>query len=76
MRPSTGLSGTQFSTIYSAGRNYIEGPGKCNSTEVKYGASFFGCYTALDTSIVMHKYLEKSKHSEALKQHSYMKSST
>jgi hypothetical protein len=33
---STGLSGTQFSTLNSAGINDPEGPEKYNNTEVKY----------------------------------------
>jgi hypothetical protein len=32
--PSTGLSGTQFSTLNSAGINDREGPEKYNNTEV------------------------------------------
>jgi hypothetical protein len=32
------LSGTQFSTLSSAGINDPEGPEKYNNTEVKYGA--------------------------------------
>jgi hypothetical protein len=38
--PSTGLSGTQLSTLNSAGINDPEGPEKYNNTEVKYGAKF------------------------------------
>jgi hypothetical protein len=38
--PSTGLSGTQFSTINSAGINDPEGPEKYYNTEVKYGGNF------------------------------------
>jgi hypothetical protein len=37
--PSTGLSGTQFSTLYSAGINDPEGPEKYNNTKVKSGAT-------------------------------------
>jgi hypothetical protein len=33
--PSTGLSGTQFSTLNSAGINDPEGPDKYNNTEEK-----------------------------------------
>jgi hypothetical protein len=47
--PSTGLSGTQFSTLNSAGINDPEGPEKHNNTEVKCGATFYSCHTALDT---------------------------
>jgi hypothetical protein len=47
--PSTGLSGTQFSTLKSAELNDPEGPEKYNNTEVKYGATFYGCHTALDS---------------------------
>jgi hypothetical protein len=39
--PSTGLSGTQFSTLNSTGMNDPEGPEKYNNTEVKYGAIFY-----------------------------------
>jgi hypothetical protein len=34
--PSTGLSGTQFSTLNIAGINDPEGPQKYNKTKVKY----------------------------------------
>jgi hypothetical protein len=40
--PSTGVSGAQFSKI-----NDPEEPE--NNTEVKYGATFYSCHTALDT---------------------------
>jgi hypothetical protein len=43
--PSTCFSGTQLSTLKSAGLNDPEGPEKHNNTEVKYGQLF----TALDT---------------------------
>jgi hypothetical protein len=43
------LSGTQFSTLNSAGINDPEGPAKYNNTEVKYGATFNSCHTSLDT---------------------------
>jgi hypothetical protein len=43
------LSGTQFSTLYSAGINDPEGPEKYHNTEVKYGATFYSCHTALNT---------------------------
>jgi hypothetical protein len=36
MPPSTGLSGTQFSTLNSAGINDPEGPEQYYNTEVKY----------------------------------------
>jgi hypothetical protein len=45
--PFTGLSGT--AVLYSAGINNLEGPEKYNNTEVKFGATFYSCYTALDT---------------------------
>jgi hypothetical protein len=35
--------------LYSAGINDSEGPEKYNNTEVKYGATFYSCLTALDT---------------------------
>jgi hypothetical protein len=47
--PITGFSGTQFSTLNSAGINDPEGPVKYINTEVKYGATFYSCHTALDT---------------------------
>jgi hypothetical protein len=47
--PSTGLSGSQFSTLNSAGINDPEGPEKYNNTEVKYWETFYSCHTALDT---------------------------
>jgi hypothetical protein len=46
--PSTGLSGTQFKTLNSAGINVPEGQEKYNNIEVKYGATFYTCHTALD----------------------------
>jgi hypothetical protein len=45
----TGLSGSQFSTLNSAGINDSKGPEKYNNTEVKYGATFYSCNTSLDT---------------------------
>jgi hypothetical protein len=36
-------------TLNSAGINNPEGPEKYNNTEVKYGATFYSCHTALDT---------------------------
>jgi hypothetical protein len=57
--PSTGLSVTQFSTLNSAGINDDEGPEKYNNTEVKYGATFYSCHTALITpAVVKYKHLE------------------
>jgi hypothetical protein len=49
MPPSTGLSGTQFSTLNSAGINDPEGTEKYSTTEDTYGATFYSCHTALDT---------------------------
>jgi hypothetical protein len=46
--PSTGLSGTQFSKLNSAGINDPEGPAKYNNTEVMFGATFYSCRTALN----------------------------
>jgi hypothetical protein len=40
---------TPFSTLNSAGINDPKGPEKHNNTEVKYGATFYTCHTALDT---------------------------
>jgi hypothetical protein len=45
--PSTGLSGTQFSTLKGAGINDFEGSEKYNNSEVKYGATFNSCHTEL-----------------------------
>jgi hypothetical protein len=39
MPPSTGSSGTQSSTLNSAGINDLEWPEKNSNTEVKYGAT-------------------------------------
>jgi hypothetical protein len=36
---NTGLSGTQYATLKSAGLNYPEGLDKYNNTEVKYKAT-------------------------------------
>jgi hypothetical protein len=47
--PSTGLGVTHFSTLNSAGINNPEGPEQYNNTEMKYGATFYSCHTALDT---------------------------
>jgi hypothetical protein len=46
--PSTGLSGTQFSTLNIAGINVPEVPEKYNNTEVKYGGTFYSCHLVLD----------------------------
>jgi hypothetical protein len=43
------LSGTQFSRFRSAGFNDPEGSEKYNNTEVRYGETFYGCHTTLDT---------------------------
>jgi hypothetical protein len=40
MPPSTGLKGSVFSTLNSAGINAPEGLEKYKNTEVKYGATF------------------------------------
>jgi hypothetical protein len=47
--PSTGLSGSQFSTQKSAGINDPKGPEKYYNTEMKYEATFYSCHTALYT---------------------------
>jgi hypothetical protein len=44
---STGLSGTQFSTLKRALLKDPEGPEKI--TTLKYGATFYCCHTALGT---------------------------
>jgi hypothetical protein len=49
MPPSTDLSDTQFSTLNIADINDPERSEKENNTEVKYGATFYSCHTALDT---------------------------
>jgi hypothetical protein len=56
---STGLSGTQFSALKSAGFNNPGGPEKYNkNTKVKYGATFYSCHTALELAVVKCKNLE------------------
>jgi hypothetical protein len=57
MPPSTGLSGTQFSTL-SADINDPEGPEKYNNTEVKYGATFTAATQHLTPAVVKNKNLE------------------
>jgi hypothetical protein len=52
------LSGTQFSTLNSAGINDPEGTEKYNNTEVKYGATFYSCHMALDPAVVKYKNLD------------------
>jgi hypothetical protein len=47
--PYQDLSGTQFSTLNSSGINDPEEQEKYNNSEVKYGATFYTCHTALDT---------------------------
>jgi hypothetical protein len=49
MPPSTSLSGAQFSTFKNAGIYDLERPEKYNNNEVKFGATFYSCHTALDT---------------------------
>jgi hypothetical protein len=51
--PSTGLSGTQFSTLNSAGSNDPEWQEKYNNTEVKNGAT-----QNLTPAVVKYKNLE------------------
>jgi hypothetical protein len=64
------LSGTQFSTLNSAGTNDPVGPEKYNNTEVKYGASTGQNLTAathhLTPSVVTYKVWKQSDPSEAL----------
>jgi hypothetical protein len=50
------LSGPQFSTFNSAGINDSEGSEKYNNTELKYGATFYSCHSAL--AVVKYKNLE------------------
>jgi hypothetical protein len=56
--PGTGLSGTQFSTLNSAGINDPEGPEKYINTEVKYGATFTSVTRHLTPAVVKYKNLE------------------
>jgi hypothetical protein len=57
--PSTGLSGTQFSTLKSAGINDPKGPEKYNNTEVKFGATLSSAVTRhLTPAVVKYKNLE------------------
>jgi hypothetical protein len=51
------LSGTQFSTLNSAGINDPKGPEKYNNTEVKYVATFYFFATQHLTSAVVYKNL-------------------
>jgi hypothetical protein len=44
LRPSTGMNGTQFSTLKIAGIYDPEGSEKLNNTEVNYGATFYSCH--------------------------------
>jgi hypothetical protein len=57
--PSTGLSGTQFSKLKSAGLNDPDGPEKYNNTEVKYEATFTAATQHLTPAVVRYKYLVK-----------------
>jgi hypothetical protein len=52
---SNGLSGTRSSTLKSAGINDPEGSENYNNTELKYGATFYGCRLSLIESL--HKEL-------------------
>jgi hypothetical protein len=52
------LSGTQFSTLNSAGINDPEGPEKYNNTEMKYGVTFYSCHRHLPPAAAMYKNLE------------------
>jgi hypothetical protein len=54
------LSGTQFSTLNSAGINDPEEPEKYNKTEVKYGATFYSTAATqhLTPAVVKNKNLE------------------
>jgi hypothetical protein len=56
--PRTGLSGTQFSTLNSAGINDPEGQEKYNKIEVKYGQLFTPATQHLTPADVKYKNLE------------------
>lgn len=45
LTPPSTLSGTQFSTLESAGINDPKGPEKYNNTAVKCGATFYFTHT-------------------------------
>jgi hypothetical protein len=49
------LSGTQFSTLNSAGTNGPEGPEKYDNTEVKYGKLFTAATRHLTPAVVKYK---------------------
>jgi hypothetical protein len=55
--PSTGLSGTQFSTLNSSSIKDPEGPEKYNNTEVKYGTIFTAARQHLTPAVVKYKHL-------------------
>jgi hypothetical protein len=52
------LSGTQFSTLNSAGIIDPEGPKQYNNTEVKYGQLFTAATQHLTPAVVKYKNLE------------------
>jgi hypothetical protein len=54
-----GLSGTQFPTLKSVGFNDPEGPEKYNNNDVKNGAIFYTCQTAVATFYCEYKDLDK-----------------
>jgi hypothetical protein len=56
--PSTGLSGTQLSTLNIVGINYPEGPEKYINTDVKYGPTFTAAKQHLTSAVVKNKNLE------------------
>jgi hypothetical protein len=60
------LSGTQFSTLNSAGINDPEGPAKYNNTEVKYRATFSAATQHLTSAVLQYKIWKQSDPSEAL----------
>jgi hypothetical protein len=62
--PSTGLNGTQFSTLDSAGINDPKRPEKYNNTELKYEQLFTAATRHLTPAVI--KIWKQSDPSEAL----------
>jgi hypothetical protein len=60
------LSGTQFSTLNSAGINDPEGQEKYNNTEMKYGTTLTAATQHLTLAVVKHKIWKQSDPSKVL----------
>jgi hypothetical protein len=72
MPPSTGLSGTQCSTLNSARLYAPEGPENITTLNWSAWQIFTTVTQHLTSAVVMYKYLGKSDPSGALKQQNYM----